>query len=95
MKYKTAGNLTTYSLWLIRNIPGEGDDDVESEADPLYRYGHFFKLDGAGEGYDEKMFCPKATRMSLGARKFHEHNLAIEAVVKGKKAWKTFNELLK
>ena len=66
MKYKIAGSLSTFSLWLIRNIPGEGDNDIESEADPIYRYGHFFKLDGAGEGYDEKMFCPKAAKKYAG-----------------------------
>ena len=65
-KYKHAGNLTIYSHWLVRNIPGEGDDDDESEADPIYRYGHYFKLDAAGEGYDDKMFCPKAVKKYTG-----------------------------
>ena len=61
LKYKTAGKITTDSLWLVRNLAGEGDDDDESEKDPIYRYGHYFKLDSVGEGYDEKMFCQKAT----------------------------------
>jgi hypothetical protein len=58
--FKTAGKLTTFSLWLVRNVPGESDGDLENEVGPNYRYGHFFKLDGSGEGYDEKMFCPKS-----------------------------------
>ena len=48
LKFMIAGRLATDNLWLVRNIPGEGDDDVESEADPIYRYGHYFKLDSAG-----------------------------------------------
>ena len=28
LKYKIAGTLSTFSLWLIRNIPGEGDNNV-------------------------------------------------------------------
>ena len=48
LQFKIAGKLTTHSLWLIRNIPGEGDDDVDSDAGPIYRYGHYFKLDSAG-----------------------------------------------
>ena len=71
----------------MRNIPGEGDDDIESEADPIYRYGHFFKLDIAGEGYDEKMFCPKAVKKYAGFKKFSERKLEICEVVKGSKAW--------
>ena len=36
------------------------------------------------------MFCPKSTRLSAGARKFSEHQLVIESVVKGPKAWEKF-----
>lgn len=85
-----AGKLTTHSLWLVRNVPGEGDDDLQSEADPHYRYGHFFKLDAAGEGYDEKMFCPKAIRKYPGFKMFADQGLVIESVAKGKKAWQEF-----
>lgn len=70
LEHKIAGKLTTFSLWLIRNIPGEGDDDIDSDAGPIFRYGHFFKLDSDGEGYDERMFCRKMVRKMTGYQKF-------------------------
>ena len=95
LSFITAGKLTTFSLWLVRNVPCEGDGDLESLAEPQYRYGHFFKLDSSGEGYDEKMFCPKSKSKSAGFRNFKGHNLVIEEVVKGRKAWQRFIETAK
>ena len=60
-----------------------------------YEYALFFKLTGDGaEGYLKNMFNPKSLRLYLGAKEFENEKLELIEEIKGRDAWKTFENLM-